>query len=634
MTRRVTNDRRDAPPVAAAAEMRRSRPTTMSNALHYKSNLRDLLFNLFEVNDIGNTVLGRGGFANLDDATARDILAEVDKLARTTLAASFYAADREPLRQDDAGNVLLPAAVKQSLQAYYDAGFGALELGEHLGGPGAPPSVIWAAFELIAGANPVVAFYLFGSFIAKIIDRLGTPAQKRRLLAAHVAHNWGGTMVLTEPDAGSDVGAGRAKAVHVADDLWEITGTKRFITNGDYDGPANIIHLVLARPEGADAGTKGLSLFIVPKIWVNEDGSLGDPNGVRVSKVEKKMGIKGSSTCELVFGDDRPARGFLMGNVHDGIRQMFHVIENARMAVGMKSAATVSTAYLNALGYAKERVQGPDLLRAADKRAPRVRIIEHPDVRRMLLSVKAHAEGMRALAFFTAHLQDQVELLGGHGGAQAAEIDCLNDLMLPLVKGWNSERGYEQLGIALQIIGGSGYVQDYPFEQYIRDQKIDSLYEGTTHIQALDLIFRKIAKDGGATLQALAARIQQTIESAEGGDDLAAERAALARALGDINGMLMALLGKLGESAYHVGLQGNRVLLALADTVVGWLLIRHAAVALARAPKAKAADRAYFAGKVASARWWTRNVLPSVTLARKMVEASDLTPMEVDEEAL
>jgi alkylation response protein AidB-like acyl-CoA dehydrogenase len=218
-----------------------------------------------------------------------------------------------------------------------------LELPEHLGGFGAPPSVIWAAFELIAGANPSAAFYLFGTFISRIIDRLGTDSQKKRFLAAHIKNRWGGTMVLTEPDAGSDVGAGRSRAKQVEGDLWEIEGTKRFITNGDFDATENVIHLVLARPEGAEVGTKGLSLFIVPKFWVNEDGSLGERNGVRVSKVEKKMGIKGSATCELVLGGDVPCRGFLMGDKHDGIKQMFHVIEQARMAVGMKSMATLST---------------------------------------------------------------------------------------------------------------------------------------------------------------------------------------------------------------------------------------------------------------------------------------------------
>ncbi len=603
----------------------------MSNALHYKSNLRDLYFNLFEVNDIGRTVLGQAPWGAMDEAQAREVLQALDEFARTEMAASFYPSDREPLTQDAEGNVKLPPALKKALKAYHDAQWHLLELPEHVGGFGAPPSVVWAAFELLAGANPTAAFYMFGTFIARIVDRLGTPAQKKRLLGSQVERAWGGSMVLTEPDAGSDVGAGRTKAVHAHGDEWHISGTKRFITNGDFDATENVVHLVLARPEGADVGTKGLSLFIVPKIWVEADGSLGERNGVRVSKLEKKMGIKGSATCELVFGEDRPARGLLMGEVHDGIRQMFHVIEQARMAVGMKSMTTLSTAYLNALDYARVRVQGPDLLQAADKRAPRVRIIQHPDVRRMLMSCKAHAEGMRALGFFTASLQDRVEILGGHGSPEAAALDRLNDLMLPLVKGYCSERAFEQLAIALQVIGGSGYCQDYPFEQYLRDQKIDTLYEGTTHIQALDLIFRKIAKDGGATLGLLVEQVQATIAEQPEGDQLAAARKALERGLGDINGMFMALLGKLGESPYHVGLQGNRVLLAVADLVVGWLLVKHASIAQAKLATAKGADKDFYRGKIASAQWWCKNVLPGLTLTKKLIENGDLEIMELDE---
>ncbi len=605
----------------------------MSTALHYKSNLRDVYFNLFEFNRVQDNALGRAPYGSMDADSARDALRALDELARLEIAASFADADRTPLAQDAQGNVLLPASLKKSLNAYWDAGWHLLEIPEHLGGFGAPPSVTWAAFELVAGANASACFYLFGSVIARILDRLASPEQKSRFLQAHVDRRWGGSMVLTEPDAGSDVGAGRTRARQVEGGIWEITGTKTFITNGDFDLTENILHLVLARPEGADVGTKGLSLFIVPKFWVNEDGTLGERNGVRVSKVEKKMGIKASSTCEMVFGEDKPARGWLMGEVHDGIRQMFHVIEQARMAVGIKSMATLSTAYLNALEYAKIRVQGADLTQANDKRAPRVRIIQHPDVRRMLMACKAHAEGMRALAMFTSSQQDQVEVLGGHGAQEAAATDALNDLLLPLVKGYSSEKATEMLGLALQVMGGSGYIQDYPFEQYLRDQKIDSLYEGTTHIQALDLLFRKILRDQGRTFQQLLGRIVQTLESQEGGEDLAPERAALQRALGDVQGILAAMAGKVQESPYHAGLQGNRILFAVAELVIGWLLVRHAALALTKLPGAVKADLPYYAGKVASARWYCKNVLPLATMTRKLVEASDLALMDVPEEA-
>lgn len=605
----------------------------MSTVLHYKSNLRDVFFNLFEVHDIGKTSLGRGPFVSLDEEGARDALTQYEKLCSSDISASWADSDRTPLEVSPAGDVTLPASLKKALKKWYDKEWFRLELPEHMGGYGAPPSVNWAGFELTSGANPAMAFYLFGTVMAKVVDRLGTDDQKARFVDGLVEKRWGGSMVLTEPDAGSDVGAGRAKASKIEGNLYELTGTKRFITNGDYDSTDNIIHMVLARPEGADVGTKGLSLFIVPKYWVNEDGSLGERNGVRVSKVEKKMGIKASATCEMVLGEDIPCRGLLMGGVHDGIRQMFHVIEHARMAVGMKSMATLSTAYLNALAYAKDRVQGPDLSQAADKRAPRVRIIQHPDVRRMLMAQKAHAEGMRALGLYIAWLQDQVEILGGHTNKDAAKMDARNDLMLPLLKGYCSEKATEMLVLSLQTIGGSGYIQDYPFEQYIRDQKIDSLYEGTTQIQALDLIFRKIARDGGQTLQGLMEEVAATANGNEGGDALADERKLLLKALGDVQGILMAMLGKLNESVYHVGLHGNKILFAVAETVIAWLLVRHAGIALAKLPEAKGADKAFYEGKVASAKWFCRQVLPGLTLTRKVVEGSELSIMEIPEEA-
>jgi hypothetical protein len=606
----------------------------MATNLHYKSNLRDIEFNLFEVLDIGATSLGRGPFASMNADGAREALAALDAQCREEIAASFVDADRNPPTMDESGDVHLPQSLRASIDAYMNAGWHRLGLPEHIGGFGAPPTVEWAAHELLLGANATVAFYIAGAFVARVIDTLATDAQKRRYLPRILERNWSGAMVLTEPDAGSDVGAARTRARHVRGDEWHIEGTKRFITNGDSDCAENLVHLVLARPDGAGPGTKGLSMFIVPKFWVEEDGSMGARNGLRCSTLEKKMGIKSSATCEMEYGlGDTPCRGLLVGDVHDGIRQMFQLIEQARMLVGVKSMATLSTAYLNALQYAKERVQGPDLLRAADKTAPRVRIIEHPDVRRMLMAQKAHAEGLRALALFTASIQDQVALLGGHKDPNARALDRLNDLLLPLVKGYSSEKVYEMLSLSLQTFGGSGYVQDFPIEQYVRDQKIDSLYEGTTHIQALDLLLRKVARDGGETLRGLLGRVREIAEGTQGGDALAAERKALAAALGEMEATFYALMGKLTDSLYHVGLQGNRVLFALAELVIGSLLVRHASVASAKLGAANAADRAFYEGKIASARWWCANVLPGLALTRKFVEESTLDLMSLREEA-
>jgi alkylation response protein AidB-like acyl-CoA dehydrogenase len=602
----------------------------MSTVHHYRSNLRDVFFNLFEFLDVGQRVLGREPYASLDEETARETLKQFERVCSQDLAAAFAASDRDPPKLGPDGAAILPESLKRAMESYYDGGWHLFEIPTHLGGVGAPPSLVWASFEMVVGSCPAAAFYLFGSFMGRVIDRLGTPSQRARYLPQMIEKRWGAAMVLTEPDAGSDVGAGRTRARHVDGDVWEIEGTKRFITNGDYDSVENVVHLLLARPEGGAVGTKGLSLFIVPKYWVNEDGSLGERNGWRCSKLEKKMGLRASVTCEIVYGGDVPARGLLVGEVHDGIRQMFHVIEQARMAVGMKSLSTLSTGYLNALAYTKDRVQGPDLARAAEKDSPRVPIIAHADVRRMLMLQKSHAEGMRALALWVASLQDEIEQQGGHGHAKG--LDRLNDLLLPLIKGFNSERAFELLSVSLQCYGGAGYVEDFPAEQYLRDQKIDSLYEGTTHIQSLDLFFRKVARDGGATLGGLFERVRGTLESAEGGEALAGERALLATALDDLQAIYMGMLAKVGESVHHVGLQGNRVLMATAETVIGWLLVRHAAVALAKRGAATGDDAAYYDGKVASARFFCREVLPNVTHARTFVERSamDLMDLPVD----
>ncbi|MCB9658402.1 MAG: acyl-CoA dehydrogenase [Sandaracinaceae bacterium] len=601
---------------------------------HFKSNLRDLQFNLFEYGRI-QSVLGTGPFAEMDEDTARSVLLEVEKLATGVIADSFEPGDREPLKLEE-GDVTLPPSIRAGIDAFYEGGWQALELPPHLGGVGAPPSVRWASLELVCGASPAVAFYLFGTFIATIIDRLGTEAQKERYVRQMLEKRWGGTMVLTEPDAGSDVGAGRSKAVHVEGDVWQIEGTKRFITNGDFDGPDNIVHLVLARPEGAAAGTKGLSLFIVPKFWVEEDGTLGARNGVFVSAIEKKMGLSASATCELTMGDSIPCRGLLVGEVHDGIRQMFRVIEHARMFIGLKSMSTASTGYLNALAYAKERVQGADMKQMADKSAPRVRIIEHPDVRRTLMLQKAHVEGMRALTYWGARIQDDIAAMAAdpnHSKAELDELERRSDLLLPLIKGYNSEKAYELLAVSLQTFGGSGYCKDYPIEQYIRDQKIDTLYEGTTHIQALDLVFRKIARDGGATLRGVLGDAQALLKEERGGPAFANERALLAEALGTMQQMLMACMAFMKESIYLIGFNANRMLESLAEVIIAYLLLDQAVLAAKSREGASEADVAFYNGKIASARFFAKEVLPELSVRLRQLKATDLGLMDLDEAA-
>src|SRR5213080_1523839 len=377
---------------------------------HYKANLRDLEFNLFEV--FGrDQVLGTGPYADVDIDTARAILEEVRALAEGPLAESFADADRHPPVYDaEAKTVTLPESFKKSYKALLDAGWDRLPLSTDLGGPGLPKSLVWAANELVLGANPALHMYAAGPAFSQILHRLGNDEQRKLAMLA-IERQWGATMVLTEPDAGSDVGAGRTRATEQPDGSWHIEGVKRFITSAEWDVPENIVHLVLARPEGHGPGTKGLSLCLAPKFFVDvETGELGGRNGVYVTNVEKKMGLKVSTTCELTFGEKHPAIGTLVGDVHNGIAQMFQVIEYARMMVGTKAISTLSTGYLNALDYAKQRVQGADLTQMTDKTAPRVTISHHPDVRLMLMRQKAWAEGMRALVLYTATIQDQVEL--------------------------------------------------------------------------------------------------------------------------------------------------------------------------------------------------------------------------------
>jgi alkylation response protein AidB-like acyl-CoA dehydrogenase len=612
---------------------------------HYKSNLRDIEFNLFEVLR-RQDVLGREPYAELDEETARGILDEVNRLAVGPLAESFTDADRNPPVFDPAdGSVKMPESFRRSFRAYMDAEWYRLDLPEGLGGTGAPRSLYWAVAEMILGSNPAVWMYSSGPSFAHLLWRIGTPEQKRFAQLA-VERKWGSTMVLTEPDAGSDVGAGRAKAIEQADGTWHIEGVKRFITSGDQDMTENIFHLVLARPEGHGPGTKGLSMFLVPKFLVNEDGSLGERNGVRVTNVEHKMGLKASTTCELTFGADRPAVGTLVGGAHDGIRQMFQIIEHARMIIGVKAIGTLSTGYLNALDYAKSRVQGADLTQMLDKAAPRVTITHHPDVRRMLMLQKSYAEGMRALVLYMATLQDGLQMAQAEGRTDEVTAG-LNDLLLPVVKGLGSERAYELLALSLQTLGGSGFLQDYPIEQYIRDSKIDSLYEGTTGIQGMDLFFRKIVRDGGTALGALLGQIK-TFAAADGGNGrLKAERAALAQATGDVEAMIAVMTGFLTQAAdqpaqmYRVGLNTTRLLLALGDLLVGWLLARQAEVALARldeigvtASDGRAnADRDFYTGKIAAARFFAATVLPRLTAERKIADETTLDLMELPEAA-
>ncbi len=615
---------------------------------HYKSNLRDVEFNLFELFDRQN-ILGKAPFDEVDTDTAKSILSEIDRISRDELAASFDDSDRHPPVYDPAAKtVVMPDSFKKSYDAWMDAEWWRLQVPEELGGQRAPASLVWSSAEFVLGSNPAIWMFACGPAFARIVFENGIERDKK--IAQHMVNNrWGATMVLTEPDAGSDVGAGRTKAIPNEDGTWNIEGVKRFITSAEHDMAENIMHLVLARPVGVEGvggpGTKGLSLFLVPKFhFDHETGELtGERNGAYVTNVEKKMGIKVSTTCEVTFGDGAPAQGWLLGEVHDGINQMFRVIENARMFVGAKAIATLSTGYLNALDYAKERVQGADLTQASDKTAPRVTITHHPDVRRSLMTQKAYAEGLRSLMIYTATWQDEI-LINEAAGEDTVLAESINDLLLPLVKGYGSERSWVLLGTeSLQTFGGSGFLQDYPIEQYVRDAKIDTLYEGTTAIQGMDLFFRKIVKNKGQALGYLANEVQTFAQSEAGNGRLKVERELLAKGLEDAQAIIAATFTDLMASnpadekgdiknIYKVGLNTTRLVYVLGDLTVAWLLLRGAEVALAKlGGDTSAADKSFYEGKVAAASFFARNVLPLLAGERAIAENIDDSLMELNE---
>jgi alkylation response protein AidB-like acyl-CoA dehydrogenase len=606
---------------------------------HYIANLRDIEFNLFEVLNIGS-VLGAGRYRDLDVDTVRTMLDEVARLAEGPIADSFADADRNPpVFEPDRHTISVPAELAKSVQTVKDAGWWRIGLADGIGGVSAPGPVTWAINEMLHCANPAAAFfYSMGPAMANALSVEGTQQQKQWAAMA-LERGWAATMVLTEADAGSDVGAGRTKAIAQPDGSWHIEGVKRFISGGDVgDTAENIFHLVLARPEGAGEGTKGLSLFYVPKyLFDPETFELGSRNGVFATGLEHKMGLKASPTCELTFGAHGvPAVGYLVGDVHNGIAQMFTVIEHARMTVGVKAAGTLSTGYLNALAFAKQRVQGADLTQMTDKGAPRVTIMHHPDVRRSLVTQKAYAEGLRALYLYAAAHQDDA-VAQQVSGADAEMAHRVNDLLLPVVKGVGSERAYEILTESLQTLGGSGFLADYPIEQYIRDAKIDSLYEGTTAIQSLDFFFRKIIRDRGQALEHVASQISHTIDTCD--DALRRDAELLRTALDDVRAMTAILTGYLMAAAenpteiYKVGLTSVRFLLAVGDLLIGWRLLVQADIAQAALATAPAKDEAFYQGKIATARFFARNMLPNLTALHGIIETIDDGVMQLPEAA-
>ncbi|NQW06137.1 MAG: acyl-CoA dehydrogenase [SAR202 cluster bacterium] len=604
---------------------------------HYTANLRDIEFCLFDLLK-RDEILGKSIFKDIDRETAMGMLEEIKRLAENDLGDSLIESDRLGVEfNKETGDVKLPESFKKSYRAYMDNEWWRIDAPVEIGGTLIPASLRWAIAEMVLGSNPSIHIYASGTAFAHVAYALGNEDQKK-MAKLMVDNDWGATMQLTEPDAGSDVGAGRSKAVQQSDGTWHITGTKRYITSGDSDLNPNIIHYVLARPEGAGPGTKGLSLFLVPKFMFDfETGELGKRNGAYVTNVEHKMGLNVSATCEMNLGEKEPAVGYLLGDVHNGISQMFKIIEYARMMVGSKAIATLSAGYQQALSYAKVRVQGPDLTKAADKASPRVTIINHPDVRRSLMVQKSYSEGMRALILYTASIQDGILLAKEAGDKEKiSDLEALNDLLLPIVKGYGSEKSWVLLGTeSLQTFGGSGFTQDWPLEQYVRDAKIDTLYEGTTAIQGLDFFFRKIIKDGGRSLGLLGKEIAAFVAT---GGELAEEKAALGKSLEDLNTMVGTLVGFAMESQenvekiYKAGLNTTRLLMSVGEVIIAWLLLRQAEIAIAKSAD-PGRDGDFYAGKIAAAKFFVRTVLPHLKAELKIVMGESGEIMEIPESA-
>jgi alkylation response protein AidB-like acyl-CoA dehydrogenase len=605
----------------------------MSQAINrYKADLRELYFALFEQFDYSG-LAASPTFADWDVETTKSVLKETYKFVCEVLGPLNSIGDKEGCKIVD-GQVRTPSGFKEAFQKMYETGIKQMAVPKEFGGQGAPHALYVLTEELTAGANTALNMYpglAWGA--AEVIAECGTDEQKKKYAERMFNGVFGGTMCLTEPHAGSDVGSATTKAVKQADGRYKISGTKIYITGGDHDLTENIVQLVLARIEGAAPGTKGLSLFIVPKFHVNADGSSGKRNDVWVASLEHKMGINGSATCVLNFGENGDCYGELVGSVeHQGMPQMFRMMNGARIAVGIQGLAVTSSAYLNALDYAKDRKQGAHFTKFKDPSAPRVPIFQHADIRRSLLEMKAHVEGIRALIVKLGGHRDYVHVFHGKDDAMAAYHQGQVDLLTPLVKAYATEEAYRLCGNAIQVYGGAGFLKDWPVEQYARDSKIFTIYEGTTHIQAMDLVGRKLGQNGGSNFQAFMGDIGKFVEKNASHKSLGKEVKMLSDATETLMSAAMALLAwsqEKNERVSLVPLSANRMLNMMSQVAVAWLLLDAAVIAEAKLAAAPAGheDIAFYQGKVQSGQWYARNVLPMVKAQAEINMNEDLSPM-------
>ncbi len=604
----------------------------------YKADLRELNFVLFEQFKL-TELLGKAPFEAWGEEEVRSSIAECYRFAREVLGPLNVVGDVQGCKLEG-GKVVTPQGFKDAWKKLYEAGWKSLGVPAEHGGAGAPRTLQVIIEEILSGSNTAFNMYpglAYGA--SEVIELFGTPDQKKTYCHNMFGGKWGGTMCLTEPHAGTDVGSAKTTASRNADGSYNIRGTKIFISGGDHDLAENMVHLVLARVDGAPAGTKGLTLFIVPKMKVKEDGSVGESNDVSVGALEHKMGINGSATCVLNFGDNGKCVGWPVGGeerLNQGMPQMFKMMNGARIAVGVQGISVASSAYLNALEYAKERKQGASITHWKDATAPRVPIIEHADVRRMLLHMKAVVEGIRALAVKLTMHQDRANLFQGKDEAKSSYHQGQVDLLVPLVKAYGSDQGFRVCEMAIQTYGGAGYTRDYPVEQYCRDAKIFSIYEGTNHIQSMDLVGRKLGQAGGANLQAFLGDIAKFVAAQSGHATLGAAVKKLGAAQEAVAGTAMRLLMwfQTGQLAL-VPLSANRFCEMMSELTVAWMLLEGAVVADAAKANVKAdhPDHAFYTGKVQAALYYARNVLPGVEHKAALLAEEDKSPLDIPDAA-
>ncbi len=561
-------------------------------------------------------------FRDFNKNTFTMLINETRKFAIKEILPTYQAGDREGVRLEN-GNVIIPECYRRPFNLLREAEFTSITEDPEYGGQGVPETIATAAAEYLVGTNFAFATYSFlGHGTGKMIELFGTARQKELYLKKLYTAQWGGTMLLTEPNAGSDVGSLETTAKPNKDGTFTLTGNKIFITSGDHDLTENIIHPVLARIEGAPKGTKGISLFLVPKYRVNDDGSLGEKNDIVCTGVEEKMGIHGSATCSMALGSKGKCRGVLLGEENKGMKVMFHMMNEARLGVGLQSFAHASNAYLYALNYARERIQGRALEDTLNHAAPPVAIINHPDVRRMLLEMKSHVEGMRSFTYYVANCFDKAKIADTQEERDKSKM--MSELLTPVLKTYNSQRGFDMCVKAIQVYGGAGYTKDYPVEQLARDCKIASIYEGTDGIQAMDLLGRKLGMNNGQAFMDFINEVKGVIAKAKEDDGL--------KVLAD---RTETLINDLGHAAMHLGTtaMSDKFKVAFAhsvpfvevmgDTVMAWMLLWRANIASEKLGNgAKKKEVPYLEGQIKSADFFINNITPMTLGKIASIQAS------------